>query len=339
MSLTTLTAIRNKVRRITRSPSINQISDADLDQYINTFILYDFPQELKLFTLRTVLVFYTQPNIDQYTTETVNPADPLYNFKNKYTAVHQPAYIAGVPIFYTQDRATFQSIWPMINSVADTQLRGNGFTGPYIGTLTTGTGAPVLQNNVIFSATDATAYSQILIDYPVSPTTGALGVPGVPQTLPSPYGQINYITGAYTLNFPTAIPAGNTIWSETIPYQTGKPIGMLYYDGIFTIRPVPDISYPVSIEADVRPTELLTASQVPDEELWWQYVAYGASIKVLQDRMDLDTVQMVMPEFIRQQDFVGRKTVNQYANDAAKTIYTEGQNKYGHAWFMSSWPY
>ena len=43
MANATLGAIRNKVRLLTHSPSTAQLADADIDQYVNTFILYDFP--------------------------------------------------------------------------------------------------------------------------------------------------------------------------------------------------------------------------------------------------------------------------------------------------------
>ena len=93
MADSTLTAIRIKIRRLTRSPSQALITDAQIDDYINTFVLYDFPESLRLFTFRTTLTFYTQPNIDTYETDTVDATAPLYNFKNKYITVHQPIFI------------------------------------------------------------------------------------------------------------------------------------------------------------------------------------------------------------------------------------------------------
>ena len=38
MADSTLSAIRTKVRLLTRTPSLNQMSNATLDNYINTFI-------------------------------------------------------------------------------------------------------------------------------------------------------------------------------------------------------------------------------------------------------------------------------------------------------------
>lgn len=337
MADSTLGAIQTKVRRITRSPSPTQITDAQINEYINTFIAYDFPAELKLFSLRTVLDFYTQPNVDTYATNTTDPLNPLYNFDNIYTAVHRPIFLAGVPGFLEQDRNAFYSIWPQTNQVSNLSLYGNGTPGPYVYNFNN-IGAPVLQNNCVFTGIDASGTSMILVDYPVSNIQGALGLPGQPQTLPSPYGDINYITGTFTLVFPAAVATGAQLVAETIPYQAGRPISMLYYDSKFIVRPVPDQTYKISIEADIRPTQLLATSSMPDQEQWWQYIALGAAIKVFQDRFDYDSVQLVWPEFLRQQDMVGRKSVEQYANERSKTLFTQ-QKRYNAGWFMSNWPY
>ena len=142
----TLNAIRLMVRRITQAPQESQLTTAQLDEYINTFLLYDFPQNLRLFGLRTNVTFYTQPYVDTYFTNTTDQTDPLYNFKNRYTAVHDPVYIAGIQRPYTQDRNVFYRYAPKTNSIQDTLLRGTGSTGPFAGTLT---GFPVLQNNIL----------------------------------------------------------------------------------------------------------------------------------------------------------------------------------------------
>jgi hypothetical protein len=133
MANSTLQAIRTKVRRITRSPSLSQISDSQLDEYINTFILYDFPEHLRLFSLRTILTFYTQPGVDVYDTNTTVATDPLYNFRNKYVAVHPPLYIAGIQCFYTQWRDVFYGYYPQTNTISDTMLRGDNSSGPFVG--------------------------------------------------------------------------------------------------------------------------------------------------------------------------------------------------------------
>ena len=78
MASSTLQTIQNKVRKLTRSPSINQLTDATLNEYINTFIAYDLPQELRLFKLHKTFDFVLSPFQDTYdlSTLTVDPNDP-----------------------------------------------------------------------------------------------------------------------------------------------------------------------------------------------------------------------------------------------------------------------
>lgn len=110
---------------------------------------------------------------------------------------------------------------------------------------------------------------------------------------------------------------------------------MLYYDNQFTLRPVPDKTYAIQVEADIRPTELLMTGQIPQLEQWWQFIAYGASKKIFEDRMDMDSVQMIMPEYRNQMNFVNRTSLTQQANERTTTIYTQGKN-YGWGWNYSS---
>lgn len=334
MAGTTLSDIRTKVRRITRTPDVNQLSNTDLDQYINTYILYDLPSSLRLFNLRTNLTFYTQPNVDVYETNTTDPNDPLFNFKNRYIAVHEPVFLAGIQGFYTQYRNTFYGYFPQTNSIAQTGLFGDGTTGPFVGTLSA---IPVLRDNVFFNTLDASGNGMILVDFPIAGTqTGILAQPNDSGT---PLGSINYVTGAYTLNFPANTVANTPIFSDTIPYQPGKPYSILYYDDKFTIRPVPDNVYSIQIEADIRPTELLATNQSPDLEQWWQLVAYGASLKIFQDRMDTDSAAQIFPEFQRQERMALRTTLTQQVNMRTQTIFTQNQWGIGGWGFWGNWPY
>jgi len=344
----TLQTIRTKVRRLTRTPSTSQLSDAQLDQYINTFILYDFPEHLRLFSLRTLLTFYTQPGVDVYETNTTVTTDPLYNFNNKYVAIHPPLFIAGIQCFYTQWRDVFYGMWPQTNTIKDTLLRGNNSSGPFTGTLISpSTGIPfILQKSVNFNCLDTNGTSMIMVDVPISNTIGNLtqaNAPLVPpfDTIQNPANYINYVTGQYVITFPANTQNSATVWFEGILYQPGKPISILYYDNKFTIRPVPDKTYSVQIEVDIRPTVLMESTQIPELAQWWQYIAYGASKKIFEDRADSDSVQQIMPEFKQQERLVLRTTLVQQANERTITIYTQGKNfGIGGGFFGGGgWPY
>ena len=102
-NLSTLQQIVIKVRRLTQSLSPNILSDQSIYDYVNTFVLYDFPEHLRLFNLRTTVTWYCEPYISEYDTNQIgNPNDPLYNFLNIYTTVHPPVYIAGYQSLFSQ---------------------------------------------------------------------------------------------------------------------------------------------------------------------------------------------------------------------------------------------
>lgn len=347
MAVATLEAIRKKFRLLTRTPSPELISDADIDEYVNTFILYDFPEHLRLYTLRSTFTFYTQPNVDVYESMPIGTVgNNLTDFKNLIIAIHPPIYLAGVPGFYTQQRNIFFGMYPFFNTIADQVVRGDGTMGPFSGNVFNGltsvppNSAGVLQNNVIFSSIGADNVSQILIDYPISGELGNLNIQNVDGVNITPLGFINYLTGDYEFTFPSATVAGAAITASYVTYQTGKPLAILYYDQKFTVRPVPDKTYAIQFEADVRPTQLLQTADVPQLEQFWQYIAYGAAKKRFEDQSDLDSVQLIMPEFKMQESLVLRATLTIAANERTQTIYTQGKwYGTGGAWWGGGWPY
>lgn len=320
MADSTLAEIRKKVRRLTRAVSESQLSTVDLDQYINTFVLYDIPEHLRLFTLRKTLTFYTQPFIDTYSTNTTTASDPLFNFKNKYITVHEPFYIAGFRAFYTESRDQFFGIYPKNNSIQQVGA-GNSVTVTFTGTIPS---APFLRNNVTFSARSATNGGLALRDVPFDNQFGILVAPNlpVPPALPA-NNQINYITGAFIATFTAAPVSGSQVFAETVPYQPSRPEAVLYFNNEFNVRPVPNQVYPVQMEVYIRPTELLASNQSPDLEQWWQYIAYGAAKKVFEDRQDLESVALIMPEYKQQERLVLRRTIVQQTAERVATIYTE----------------
>jgi hypothetical protein len=357
--------IRTKFRRITRSPSQNQISDSDVDDYINTFILWDFPEHLRTFNYRQQFNFFTNPGQDVYDTDTASFAGAtnniLYNFQNNYISVHPPVYIAGFNSLYTQSREQFFGIYPILNSIASIGVTGNGTSGPFTGVVNSAQAIIpsnftqqtfLLQNNVTFSAIGTPGTSEqlgmALVDVPVvDPTTGfklnygnlydpnsaayqaALANPPIAIDANN---NINYQTGQFTLNFPMLTVAGTPINSQTVPQIATLPQAMMFYENQFVIRPVPDQAYRINFEVFVKPTALIASASAPASTLfpdlyeYWQYIAYGAAKKRFEDQMDLDSVQLIMPEFKKQEAMMLRRSLVQWTNERVATIYTEQTN-------------
>ena len=326
-TLSTLEKIIIKVRRLTRSMSEAQLPNNDIINYINIFVLYDFPEHLRLMTLRTTLTFYAQPNIDVYETST-DPLDPLFNFKNQYISVHTPIYIAGYQSMYSQSREQFFAIYPMLNNISSIGTAGDGVTTNFSGTIAN---VPFLRNNVLFDSVDINGNALTLRDSPIASTqSGNL----VSVQSGANVGTVNYSTGAFTLTFPVAPAVGQAINSQTVPYVASRPQSMLFFNSQFTLRPVPDQPYRIDMEVYRRPTELLELNQQPDLCEWWQYIAYGATKKIFEDRMDPESVQIIMPEFKKQESLINRRTIVQQTDQRTSTIYTEGvAGGYGSGWW------
>ena len=318
-TLSTLDKIRIKIRRLTKSPSSSQMTDADIDNYVNTFILYDLPQHLQTFSLRKTIDFYTAPNIDTYSTVALPaPAtSPLYNFKNAVTNVTNVVKINGIIATLFKDNYEFYSRNPMHQKL-NTWARGDGIATAYTTTLLF---KPILPNTVIISSKDANGLAISLKDQPNVGTTitGTL----VETETGINRGSINYITGQVIINFGIAPANGEPVNASFFAYIPSVPREILYYQDSFIVRPVPDGVYKITLEVDVRPTELLNGTDMPTMSSWWQYIAYGAAKKIFEDKSDITSVNVIMPEFKQQEVLVNRHTIRNLSDQRTATIYSD----------------
>ena len=381
----TLAAIQQKVRRLTRSPSEAQLTTDDLNNYVNTFVEYDFPEHLRTFLLRKDFKFWCNPYQDVYPTNVIDfggasaaELNTLYNFKNLYLTIHPPLYVAGYQSFYTQSRQEFFNLYPNITSKILLPFLGDGVTTTFSGYITLVQDAVLLpglvqrlclvKGNVLFDSVDLNGNGLALVDVPVLDATtgnptiwGNLYVPNTQPVAPNlpkvsppyspmgpcnidstncidPFNFINYITGQFTITFPFAPRAGQHINSQSVPKPISMPQAMCFFEDKFILRPIPDQPYQINFEVYARPAQLMETSSVPQLEEWWQYISYGSALKVFQDRMDLESVELIMPEFKKQQNLCNRRTVVQLTNERSYTIYVEsaggigGSNGGGWGW-------
>lgn len=296
MADTDLQAIRLKVRRITKSPSPQQLSDAEIDEYVNTFLLYSFPEELRLQTLRTNYVFYTEPYVDTYNFDVDN-----------YVSVEPPVYVGGYECWYTMSQTEMYRIYPKVAFV--TQVgSGDGVTTAFSFTLSA---TPVLRNQVTISAIDASNNGLRLSD----DGTGVLSGDGT--------GTINYVTGAVSLTFNTAPASGSDVNAETVPYNPSRPVTVLFFQNQFILRPVPDQVYKVEVMAYENPVELIASGQSPELKAWWELIAFGAAMKIFTDRREIEQYQQYKPLYDEQLMYAVRRTIQQQTSQRSATIYTE----------------
>lgn len=326
----TLVDIRAKVRKLTARLSPDQISNAEIDQYVNTYYLYDMPESLRLLKLKDIFTFTTNPNQEAYP---IAAQQSLLN--DSYMTFEPPAYVGGQLIQYFQDVTEFYNQWPKNNYIQQFST-GNGTNGPYTATLT---GTPFMRSinplvkpgrdiRTLFSANITTSTTTSALD----DGNGGLFDPATGLPL---VGNINYITGAINITFAAVVPAGVAINATTIPYTASWPRAMLFYQNQFIMRPIPDKAYIVEINAFRYPTALLANNDQPELAFWWQLLAYGAARKILVDNGDYENVQAQEPYFLEQLAYVQRRTLKLLSTQRAQTIYG-GQ---GSAPFSNLYPY
>ena len=294
-----LSAIISKVRRITGRPSSTQITDAEIVEYIDTYYLYDFPMDLKTNNLKTTYSFDTQPNVDTYTFP-----------RNLYYSVEAPVYVSGYQVPLFQNRDLFYKSWPQLD-YSETLTTSTGIAGPYVGTTTA---TPVLKNSVTISVDDGTGTYSIAKDNGVGGFTGDVTA-----------GSINYLTGATSITFDSAIPAGYSINIKYFPYSASQPLGVLFFHDQFILRPVPDAVYTINMQAFLKPSALLITDLTGEPYLqeWFECLAYGAACKIFAENMDMTNYGMLRPlldEKLRQCE---RRTMMQIKGQRTSTIYTD----------------
>jgi len=320
--MATFEKIKEKVRKLTKSPSTTQLSEDSLKEYINNFYLYDFPQIVQTTDLFKNISFSTTPNVDSYSTTIGDFLLNLKNFKDFVIMTDQPVFLAGREIRLFQDPQDFYNHYRQVKTLGSIGT-GDGIITNFTYNLPT----TVLHNSVLIGSLNAAGEALIVKDLPNTDTYGREANAGTMRdNANNNVGTINYLTGAIDITFGAAPAAGADITYELFPFQATIPDGILFFDNTFTLRPVPDKVYEVELKVRVQPTEFDNNADLPIVEQWSDYIAYGASKKIFEDRSDMESVNSIMPEFERQQILVMRKTNLNKSKERTSTIFTGAEN-------------
>lgn len=303
----TLEQIRNKVRLITGRPSPTQLSDADLDNYINDFYQYDFPAHLKTWNLQTILSPLFGPD------DALIPDTAIYVFDwNQYTNIGPTFYVGGYEIPFYQNTQAFFNFFNT-KAVVQQLSTGTGIAGPYAGIVTN---TPILGQGIFLSTIDNAGNSL----HTSADAAGQFEGTGVLAPVPAG-GTINYDTGVVAgLTWTGVIAVGEPIWAQSLTYVSGRPQAVLFYDGALLFYPVPDIAYEVACTVNIVPDELGPGDQ-PVVRDWWNAIALGAARKIFIDNLDIESLTKLQPVFDEQMRLVERRTLKQLSTQRASTIY------------------
>ena len=281
-----LSDIRAKVRAITGRPSPDQISDSDLNTYINNYYAFTMPFELKEQIMNAPIKFITIPGVD------------FYSFPTGYFTDSPMAYADGFPLTFYEDRDIFYQDWPQqyaINNLAT----GDGIANSFSGSLQK---PPIIMGSLFIASDDSAGNYQVISD------------DGAGNLVGDGSGTIQYVTGAFTATFNTVPALNATIYGKYIGYTPTRPQGVLFSENAFTFRPVPDQAYQIQMNGFAKPALLLTNSSIPLQEEWGPLIAYGAAVELFSDTGDLENYDRYYALMKRQENIALGRTVEQLSS-------------------------
>lgn len=150
---------------------------------------------------------------------------------------------------------------------------------------------------------------------------------------------VNYSTGVVNVTFTdnvsglaVNIPAGNQIQTQCYFFQQGLPRAILFYNNVLTIRPPPDISYNLQLEAYLSPAAFLSSANALQFAYMSEYIARGAARKILSDTGDIEQLQFYEPFFREQEMLVWKRSQRQFTATRTGTIFSDlqGQSNYNN---------
>lgn len=123
------------VRRIVKSATDAELSDALIIDYINRFWLMDVNARIQLFDFKTRYQFQTTPGIDRYnmpvySVQTEPGNQPIASFP-VYQGFMAPCTAIGIDIPFYTVRSAFLNLWPAYIQQLIPATTGDGTSGPY----------------------------------------------------------------------------------------------------------------------------------------------------------------------------------------------------------------
>lgn len=253
----TLADIRRKVRKLTGRFSPSQLSNEELDEYINNYYRYTFPAELKL-----------DINLRYYEFLTV-AGQEFYSFPSDFTNIEPPIWINGLETrYYTNPASYFYAIPEYYTR--KTLGAGDGTTLVFS---QTAQNYPIIAGSVVVSDGVET-----FTDDGMGILTGTNGGTGT----------VDYTNATISVTFNTAPTLNTAVWASYLQYQKGTPQAILLFENQFRLYPIPDSAYHIKMVGYEMPPLLISVSQEPRLPEWGPAIAYGAARNICADNGELD---------------------------------------------------
>ena len=306
MARITLASILSRTKTYLQSSSY--MSDTDILTEIRLFMDVELPLQNDLSIFKGIWRFQTKPH------EYIYPL-PL----DRYTAIGNFMTVDGIQQEVFFDERQFYSDSPYNtyreNTAASVGSGGNLYnfnlqTYPVLRGYKTPDGH--IASRVFFSALDANgSYAQCGDD-------GKGNLRGDTVN-----GTINYVTGSVTLNFTNIIPQGNEISSRTVSYTPGYPARALFRGegNMLEFRTVPDKPYIIEVEAQLKPSELVTTMDELAYNWLMDYIALGSARRIFNMLVNDEMLRRTDERYQYYKALINNRTSKQQAARDVKTIY------------------
>ena len=287
----TLQDIRTKVRNVTGRLSPEELTTAQLDQYINNYYVYTFPAEVKLDAKLVNYEFLTTA----YTRE--------YDAPVGYTNFVPPAWMDNLQLDWYQNEGYFTENNPYQYQLS-TIANGDGVTVLF----NTSLGSQYILPGTAFVSAGNINAEDTNTDFYASSSFVGTGIVSA---------SLNYTTGAFSVTFTTAPASGVDINVSWIPFIPGRPTAVLWFANKFSFYPVPNTAYRFKVSAYLIVTPLVAPTDTPDFQEWGPCIAYGASRDIHSDLGEMDAYAQVTALYKEQLAYVLKRTHQNLLNTRA----------------------
>jgi len=258
--MTTLANLRVLTRRYSGREDADEISDSQLNAYINEYLTIYFPLDVKLY--------------DRFQSYFINlyPGVAVYDVDQDIVLLNNPQFANGLSLaFYTDPRSFYELYQNQYHAYL--LGTGNGSTLTFTGT--------VQQLPIIPSSPYVTDGTEMLTD-----KTGS----GILSGNLGGYGTINYATGYISATFNTAPSGSDDIQVYYDWFNVGQPRAVLFYQNQLQIRPIPAKPTMLRCNTYWRPSTLTADSSSITNPEWSRMIAMGAALIILKENMEIDAV-------------------------------------------------
>jgi len=339
-----LSSMRLTLRRMTARYTVQSMTDAQIDTYLNNFMTLMLPEHFKNIKLTKPYSFTTIPNVDTY--PFIYEANPGDDTGNKVIAspgniqITPPVYCQGYILRYFQDKTTFYNRWPNLSVNQQIGL-GSGSIQAYTGTIPS---TPfyrgqldifgnLTESMVFISSFDDSGFNYVISDIPLpNVNVGQLVEPDGTVV-----GTVNYLDGTYAFtpsNF-MVIPANAQIFAAVVPYQSSRPTDVIFYNQQITFRPCPQQVYNVEFQISQQPLALLEDDSYPELDEWYLFICAGAAKLIYTDFPDEEGMAYIMPIWQEQLQLAQRRTLKQLGTQRSATIFSQPGRPLA-SWFLGT---